>query len=349
MRDRDTPLPLLRKWLRSCPDAYRQLDSCATANGEDGFSWPDYCPLPINAAYTYLTYARGRSDLDAAAMSAELTACWAWRRSRIIYAVDDDMAEMLFAQAEDMADTDVLPVDLLLHLPYPCIYVKAHHPELPGVDGFFAWIDYDVNCASTELRVQWVYDDMQGTVPQVLHLVPSGTIGDCVRSTLDRTRENVGVDISTVSDVASLGRIILGVIQIILYIISDFIHNSIIFIIPVCHIILYCIICSGCTFCRRVIIRRIIICIISTGGKPHHDPRAHEYQHEFLPLFHSHNLPSYIFIYDQVLLVTSNICIFQKYIRIFLYQNAGIFLHSFSNHTTSVCSQKYFQIRNLFF
>lgn len=137
MRDRETPLPLLRKWLRSCPDAYRQLDSCATANGEDGFAWPDYCPLPINAAYTYLTYARGRSELDAAAMSAELTACWAWRRSRIIYAVDDDMAEMLFAQAEDMEDTDVLPVDLLLHLPYPCIYVKAHHPELPGVDGFF--------------------------------------------------------------------------------------------------------------------------------------------------------------------------------------------------------------------
>lgn len=34
MCDRDTPLPQLRKWLRSCPDAYRQLDSCATANGE---------------------------------------------------------------------------------------------------------------------------------------------------------------------------------------------------------------------------------------------------------------------------------------------------------------------------
>ena len=121
MRDRETPLPLLRKWLRSYPDAYQQLDSCAAANGEDGLAWPDYCPLPINAAYTYLTFARGRSDLDAAAMSAELTACWAWRRSRIIYAVDDDMVEMLFAQAEDMADTDVLPVGLLLHLPYPCI------------------------------------------------------------------------------------------------------------------------------------------------------------------------------------------------------------------------------------
>ena len=49
-------------------------------------------------------------------------------------------------------------------------------------------------------------------------LTPKGTD---TRPTLDRTRENVGVDISTVSDVASLGRIILGVIQIILYIISD--------------------------------------------------------------------------------------------------------------------------------
>ena len=110
MRDRETPLPLLRKWLRSCPDAYRQLDSCATANGEDGFAWPDYCPLPINATYTYLTYARGRSDLDAAAVSAELTACWAWRRSRIIYAVVGVAAlwciSLLFRERDSRPDRD---------------------------------------------------------------------------------------------------------------------------------------------------------------------------------------------------------------------------------------------------
>lgn len=220
MRDRDTPLPLLRKWLRGCPDAYAQLDNCAAAKADGSMSWPDYCPLPINAAYIYLVTI-GRSDAEAADRAAELTACWAWRSSRIIYAVDDDMASLLFAQAEDMTDTDVLPVDLLLHLPHPCIYVKAHHPELPGVDGFFAWIDYDLNHGSTELRVQWVYDDMQGTVAQVLHLEPSGTIGDCTRATLERTRENVGVDVSTVTDMASIARIILGVVQIILYIISD--------------------------------------------------------------------------------------------------------------------------------
>ena len=47
MRDRETPLPLLRKWLRDCPDAYGQLDNCALAKADGSMSWPDYCPLPI--------------------------------------------------------------------------------------------------------------------------------------------------------------------------------------------------------------------------------------------------------------------------------------------------------------
>lgn len=219
MRDREIPLPLLRKWLRDCPDAYGELDNCEAAKADGSMSWPDYCPLPINAAYTYLSSAH--SNVGAASDAAELTACWAWRRSRIIYAVDDDMAEMLFAQAEDMADTETVPVELLLHLPYPCIYVKAHHPDFSGMDGFFAWVDYDVNHHSTELRVQWLTADMQHTIPQVLHLAPGWTIGECVDDTFGRIRDNSGLDLSKVPGMDMLTHILVGAVQILLYIVSD--------------------------------------------------------------------------------------------------------------------------------
>lgn len=219
MRDRETPLPLLRKWLRDCPDAYGQLDNCALAKADGSMSWPDYCPLPINAAYTYLSSAH--SNVGAASDAAELTACWAWRRSRIVYAVDEDMAELLFAQAEDMADAETVPVELLLHLPYPCIYVKARHPDFSGMDGFFAWVDYDVNHHSTELRVQWLTVDMQHTIPQVLHLAPGWTIGECVDDTFGRIRDNSGLDLSKVPGMDMLTHILVGAVQILLYIVSD--------------------------------------------------------------------------------------------------------------------------------
>lgn len=131
MRDCETPLPLLRKWLRDYPDVYQLLDSCATVKTSGRLSWPDYCPLPINAAYTYLH--QGRRNPDAVRLAAELTACWAWRRSRILYDVDDDMARVLLKRAGGMADSDIIPFDQLTRLPGRCIYVKAHHPELPGV------------------------------------------------------------------------------------------------------------------------------------------------------------------------------------------------------------------------
>ena len=75
----------------------------------------------------------------------------------------------------------MIPAELLMHLPYPCIYVKA-----PGlvehVDGFFVWVDYDVNRGGPELRVQWMMDNMEHTMAQALHIGDGWTIHDCKKS-----------------------------------------------------------------------------------------------------------------------------------------------------------------------
>lgn len=219
MKDKDTPLALVRLWPKIAKGCYEQLDRCRAAKDNGEMDWPDYCQLPINAAYTYLVYGFGLSDADAAAGCAELTACWTWRQNKIIYSFDGDMTAALAEQAEDVKDSDVLPADLLMHLPYHCIYIKAPG-LLEHMDGFWAWMDFDVNRNGPELRIQWVFETMDASIPQVLHVIPGGTIQDCfldtVQTTLEHLREPVDV-----SHPADSSRIILKAIQLLLYILAE--------------------------------------------------------------------------------------------------------------------------------
>lgn len=219
MKDKDTPLALVRLWAKLDKDCYRQLDNCRAAKDRGEMIWPDYCLLPINAAATYLQSVQKMSDLQVASGCAELTACWIWRQNKIVYAFDPDMAAALASQAEDVTDTDVLPADLLMHLPYPCIYIKAPG-LLEHMDGFWTWVDFDVNREGPELRIQWVFDTMDASVPQVIHIIPGATIRDCVLGTMQTTQEHTReqVDMSNLLDGA---RIILMAIQLLLYLLAD--------------------------------------------------------------------------------------------------------------------------------
>lgn len=218
MRDRDTPLPLVRKWEKMEPGVYEALDRLRGAKDSGDMSWPDYCELPIGAAYTYLMTRH--DEPTAAGLCAELTALWTWRRSKKVYSFDRDLARSLADQANDVRGTDVLPCDLLMHLPYPCVYIKA-----PGVlehtDGFFVFIEFDVNHNRPELRVQWMFEDMLYTFPQVLHLLPGHTIRDFVLDTIHTTQENLHEDIKLEDVDADIARVILSAIQLVLYLISD--------------------------------------------------------------------------------------------------------------------------------
>lgn len=220
MKDRDTPLRLVRKWERMIPGIYTELDHLQAAKTEGEMSWPDYCDLPISAAYTYLVFHEGLSNQTAAMVAAELTACWTWRRTKKIYSFAPELARSLADQAEDAKDTDVLPADLLRHLPYPCIYVKAP-TLLENIDGFWAWIEHDTNADRTEFRVQWVSSDMEHSVPQVLHLLPGKTLKDCVMDTMHTTMEHLDLDIKPQDSGVENARIILSAIQLVLYLLSE--------------------------------------------------------------------------------------------------------------------------------
>lgn len=218
MRDKDTPLPLIRKWEKMEPGIYGVLDVLRGAKDSGEMNWPDYCELPLSAAYTYL--ADKHDEQTAAGLCAEITALWTWRRSKKVYSFDPDLAQALAAQAEDVQGTDVLPCDLLMHLPYPCIYIKAPC-VLEHADGFFVFIEYDTNHDRPELRIQWMFEDMQYTFPQVLHLLPGETIKDCILDTIHTTQENLKEDIKLQDVDVGVARIILSAIQLVLYLLSD--------------------------------------------------------------------------------------------------------------------------------
>ena len=215
MKERDTPLKLVRSWPKREPGIYEQLDYLRGAKSDGEVWWPDYCLLPISAAFTYLADKVGTEQ--AAAMAAELTACWIWRQNKIVYKFDQELIQSLCDQAEDIQDTDVLPAEILLHLPYPCVYLKC-----PGfvehIDGFFTWIEWDVNRKAPELRVQMVTEGFDHSFPMVLHLIPGGTVGECINDTLQTTQELSGTDFDR-EDTSFT--IMLSAIQMILYISAE--------------------------------------------------------------------------------------------------------------------------------
>lgn len=221
MVERDTPLRLVRAWPKMMPGCYEALDQLAGAKVDGEIWWPDYCPLPINAAFTLLADNVGQET--AANVAAELTACWMWRQNKIIYRFDPDLAQELIGQADDMEDAETLPVDLLLHLPYPCLYVKA-----PGLfsrmDGCWAWVDYDTNRQGPELRVQMVAEDYSGSFPLVLHLLPGQTLGASIEDTWATVRANAAEHlgrpmVATIQEdpQATLRSALLGALQLVLY------------------------------------------------------------------------------------------------------------------------------------
>lgn len=220
MKITETPYKLIDLWSEMMPDCYRTLDSLEKAKSDGEIWWPDYCLLPINAAMTYLCDADMKTK-DAAMLAAELTACWMWHKHRIVYAFDDELAYTLAEQAKSIDDLDILPAQLLLNPPYPIIYVKA--PSLSdAMDGFFFWIDYDIEHKDTELRVQWVSNDLSHSCADVLHLLPGKTLRECINdtdSTIWRNFKDLPNDLKYPPQISV--ETIMRALQLVLYICAD--------------------------------------------------------------------------------------------------------------------------------
>lgn len=176
----DTPLGLVELFEEAYPsmDLLRR-DKCGNV--------PQECYIPIAAGMAVATEILDLDRIEATMIASEITGLYIWNKSKIMYRFDDALTEALAAQAKDIKDTDVLPINLLLHPPYPCVYVKSgYFREYYGMDGFFTWIEWDTNREEFELRWQLVSEDMDASIGFTMHLSKT-TIGECLAETAKET------------------------------------------------------------------------------------------------------------------------------------------------------------------
>lgn len=143
-----------------------------------------------------------------------------------IYSFDDDFAQILMEQGEDDMD---IPIDILLQLPYPCIYIKF------GKEGLFCFFEHDVPHNQFEFRM-WHLNDTSDTKFEdgeslILHIEEKRTFSESVLKTVNEGKKNVPDTMLSKEDAASrnfnaehpefLGKLYARYLQLVLYICAE--------------------------------------------------------------------------------------------------------------------------------
>lgn len=139
--------------LRAYPDAAKAGDDFRAGRGRDGLpDWPDWCYLPLAAAYAIVSGGGPRRvSIERAHHLPIVGALLAWRMTQGVYRIDPALYDALVATPVD----GEIPVEVLYRLPEWCVYV-----ETPGlawgarpVHGAWAHLESDVSGGPDELRL----------------------------------------------------------------------------------------------------------------------------------------------------------------------------------------------------
>jgi hypothetical protein len=152
---------------REYPDAWVQADEFRAGRGVDLPTWPDWCYLPLAAAYAIVS-GGGENQVSAARAGdiARIGALAAWRMTQGIYRFDPALYEALI----DTPVTGDLPAEILTHAPEWCIYIETPDRSFAGERLYGAWchLEHDVESGRMELRL--LLDVESGTVPMPIHV-----------------------------------------------------------------------------------------------------------------------------------------------------------------------------------
>lgn len=176
------PLAAVQSYTKKYPGIWDIIDYLLDAIKDDpNTQWDrSVCLCPISAAYAACTqYGDNYFNMPAPSV---VTALYTWRREKLIYKFDDDLASELM----DTADDIVVPVEILEHLPAKCVYIDLPKSiKQTYLDGFFAFIEHDVNTHMKELRINPIDANGEPSDHHSLHLYPGATIGDGIKVSFD--------------------------------------------------------------------------------------------------------------------------------------------------------------------
>ncbi len=179
----------LRRHLESVsaryPSAWGQLAMFRREKEQLG-GWPDWCDVPLSAAYT-IVMARRDQKSDSADISI-IGGLGSWRLTQGIYRFDLNLLEALWT-----TPIARVPRDLLHRLPEWCIYLEMPKRQLGimQIYGAFIWLECNIRMHRTELRALLDIGDF--LYPIVLHLT-SGTLDECIEAGLADSMRHMPLD-----------------------------------------------------------------------------------------------------------------------------------------------------------
>jgi hypothetical protein len=207
------PLKLVRKMSNIIPNCWNLCDMIAEDNGKNNLpKWGEKCLLPIAAA---------KAIVKSINLGNQLAGLYAWRRYKEIYSFDAELQDLLYEQANEEM---IIPVDILLNLPYSAIWIDT-------IDyGLLVWIEYDIERGEYELRID-EYKGEEREQPLILHLDKGSTIEEGLRATEKQANQYIQNYLNINSDIIPLNirealhlnqrKKIAKYLQLILYICAD--------------------------------------------------------------------------------------------------------------------------------
>ena len=207
-------------FLTEYPAALKQAKKFIDDKKSFGDDWPDWCGLPMSATYAIITNGAPYEiagdimfDIGVKKLS-ELTAAILWSQTKAVYRYDPEMARAL----TECSLTGHVPAEILYRLPFYCVYI--HSPMMVydrEAEGFFAWMEYDVNHKTPELRLLFLHKDDSTTsfpvilgggtldesnetlfrsaiergAPPAMYAMQSGEMSDYTKQALDNTKKMI--------------------------------------------------------------------------------------------------------------------------------------------------------------
>lgn len=221
----DRQLAQLRQVMHDYPHLTQLTEEFRAMRGKE-LNWPDWCFLPMGAAYGIISdqYHVEPIPPDLVADVSRIAALNAWRWTRGIYRFQPALATAL-ARSPIAGD---LPTEVFLRLPEWGIYVELPEP-VAGIGGavlygFYAHLEHDLNDGRPELR--FLLDEDDGLWGLPIHIGPWSlleAVDQSMQETFRHARQYklgpfgfpVGPAIIDLTDRVS------GIVSLLLYLCSD--------------------------------------------------------------------------------------------------------------------------------
>lgn len=180
------PREYVRVISKQYPQAWKQSELFRADRGKDIPDWPQWCFMPLAAAYSIVSAEHGVSritDLSTVGDVSRIGALAAWRITQGMYRFDP----ALFPHIWSTPVSGDIPVEVLYQMPEWCVYVETPDTMLKG---FFAHLEWDINHRRPELRL--LLDSNESLIPVPLH-IGQYSLEEAIERALDQSRTYASV------------------------------------------------------------------------------------------------------------------------------------------------------------